>query len=338
MQIKDTYRNCEESVTRLLQKEMERWKVPGITVAIMEQGNIVYEKALGVKNPAGDPVTEDTLFEAASLTKTLFGTMVMGMAQRGQLNLDQPIMDVYQAKPWSDDPLFASITPRHCLCHGSGLPNWEEQPLKFLFQPMASYSYSGEGYYLLQHMVEQLTGKGLDDLLKETFLKPLGMNRSAAFWTPAIGAAFSNGYDGEGASIKVRDRVDLEGVAPEPNAAWSLYSNAFEMIHFLKYVAEQRGGLSEEQFAEMHRPQNWATPEIPWGLGWGLTKKDPAILWHWGDNTGFKSLSLLDWKEKNALSIFTNSDNGFAFWEAVAKELTDAPVSDIAAFVKVAEA
>ncbi|MBO5666656.1 MAG: serine hydrolase, partial [Firmicutes bacterium] len=136
---------------------------------------------------------------------------------------------------------------------------------------------------------------------------------------------------------KIRNVIDLSGEAPEPNAAWSLYTNAFDMAKFAQYIIQKHGGLGKEQFEEMTKPQNWATEEIPWGLGWGLTKKDPSLLWHWGDNTGFKSLMMIDPKWGEALIIFTNSDNGFAFWEAIAKELTDAPMDDIVNFVKVAE-
>ncbi|MBQ8589974.1 MAG: beta-lactamase family protein [Firmicutes bacterium] len=337
MRLNRTYLADTTKITDLLNKEMERCGVPGITVAAINKGEIIYTKALGVKNTQGDPVTEDTLFEAASLTKTLFATMVNGMAERGEVDMDKPVMDVYQGAPWSDDPRFLKITPRHCFCHGAGLPNWAPKPMEVKFDALTSYSYSGEGYYLVQHMVEQMTGKNLDELLKETFLNPLGMKHSAALWTPEIGAKFSYGFDKQGGIRKIRDEIDLEGEGPEPNSAWSLYCNAFEMARFLQYIIQKHGGLGESQFGEMTKPQNWATDQIPWGLGWGLTKKDPNLMWHWGDNSGFKSLTLVDPKFGDALSIFTNSDNGYAFWAAVAKELTDAPIDDIVHFVDVAE-
>ena len=324
-------------ITEFLTKEMERCNVPGITVAAIHKGEIVYSKALGVKTPQGEPMTEKTLFEAASLTKTLFGTMVNKMAEQGDLDLDKPISEVYIGDPWSDDPRFKTITPRHCLCHGSGLPNWAPKPMEVMFDPLSSYSYSGEGYYLTQFMVEQMTRKGLDDLLQESFLKPLRMYRSAAVWNPEMTEFFSYGFGTDGNVNKIRNVIDLSGEAPEPNAAWSLYTNAFDMAKFAQYIIQKHGGLEKEQFAEMTKPQNWATEEIPWGLGWGLTKKDPSHMWHWGDNTGFKSLMMIDPKWGEALIIFTNSDNGFAFWEAAAKELTDAPMDDIVNFVKVAE-
>ena len=337
MKLNKVYLQNPDSVTQLLMKEMDRFGIKGTSVALIHEGEISYQKALGVKNPEGDPITEDTLNESASLTKTLFGTMVMRMAQEGKIDLDQPIMEVFKGQPWSEDPRFLTITPRHCLCHSCGMPNWQAKPIDINFDPGSKFSYSGEGYFLLQHMIEQEEGKDLTQLLKEYFLIPLAMERATATWTPEVYAAFSCGYNKEGEVVKIRDRRRTEGNAPEPCAAWSLYGNAFEMVKFQLHIIRDHGGLNEETFAEMCRPQNWATDEIPWGLGWGLTKKDPGILWHWGDNEGFENLSLLDWKTGDALVIYTNSDRGSAFWNAVASELTDAPMEDIAPFVKVSE-
>ena len=107
-----------------------------------------------------------TLFESASLTKTLFGTLVLRLAQEGRLDIDRPIMDTLQDTPWSDDPRFVRITPRQCLCHACGLPNWEAKPMHMLFDPGQQYSYSGEGYFLTQRLVEQITEKDLNDVLE----------------------------------------------------------------------------------------------------------------------------------------------------------------------------
>jgi len=337
MRLNRTYLDDTTKITELLEMEMERFGVPGITVAAVHKGEVIYSKALGVKNPQGDPVTEHTLFEAASLTKTMFATMVNQMVEQGEVDLDKPIMEVYKGDPWSDDSRFRKITPRHCFCHGSGLPNWAPKPMEVMFDPLTGYSYSGEGYYLTQFMVEQMTENGLDELLRNAFLRPLRMHRSAAVWSPEMTEVFSYGFGTDGNVNKIRNVMDLAGEAPEPNAAWSLYTNAFQMVKFVQYIIQKHGGLGKEQFKEMTTPQNWATDEIPWGLGWGLSKKDPNLMWHWGDNTGFKSLMLIDPKWGDGLVIFTNSDNGFAFWEAVAKELTDAPMDDIVNFVKVAE-
>ena len=337
MRIKEEYVKNPHLVTELLSQLMERFGIKGVSAALLSGGEICYRQALGTKNPAGEPVTEDTLNESASLTKTLFGTLVMRLVDERKIDLDRPVMEVYQGAPWSNDERFMKITPRQCLSHSCGLPNWQEKPMDVNFDPGSRFSYSGEGYFLLQHMVEQITGKDLDKLFHEYFFNPLGMKRSAATWTPEIYAAFSCGFNKDGEVVKVRDKRRTTGNAPEPCAAWSLYSNAFELVLFQQYVVRERAGLSQDAFDAMRAPQITAGAGIPWGLGWGLCQKDEGIIWHWGDNEGFESLSLLDWKTGDAVAIFTNSDCGLDLWDAAASELTDAPMDDITAFVRIAE-
>ncbi|HIU27212.1 MAG TPA: serine hydrolase [Candidatus Fimisoma avicola] len=337
MKIKEKYLYDHELVAELLLKEMEHWGIKGASASMIHNGEIIFQKALGTKNPEGDPVTESTLNESASLTKTLFGTLIMRLIDEGKIDPDRPVMDVYKGEPWSYDKRFINITPRHCLSHSCGLPNWQDKPMEMIFDPGSRFSYSGEGYFLLQRMTEQIMGKDLNSLFHEYFLDPLGMEHSSATWTPEIYASFSCGFDKAGNVVKIRDKRRTAGHAPEPCAAWSLYSNAFDMALFQRYIINEHGGLKDETFALMHTPQIMASSQIPWGLGWGLCLKDDGILWHWGDNDGFESLSLLDWKTGDALAVFTNSDNGSYFWDAVAGQLTDAPMDDITSFVRIAE-
>lgn len=200
--------------------------------------------------------------------------------------------------------------------------------MHMLFDPGQQYSYSGEGYFLTQRLVEQITEKDLNELLMEYFLRPLHMDIASATWTPEIGRRFSLGFGVDGKVVKIRDKRRTTGNAPEPCAAWSLYGNSFEMIRFLQYMIRDHGGLEERWFTELRRPQIAAGTGISWGLGWGLCSADPTVLWHWGDNDGFKSISLLDWDSGDGISIYTNSDNGFAFWAQVCAELTDAVFMD----------
>ena len=210
--------------------------------------------------------------------------------------------------------------------------------MKLCFAPGTGYSYSGEGYYLLQHLVEQLEGKSMDTLFRENFFLPWGMDSSKAEWTPMVGAAFSMGFDKDGKVTKVRDCIDDEGLAPEPNAAWSLYTYAVDYARFLCRMIRERGGLSETLFAEMTKPQNEATPTVEWGLGFGIPKKDRNVLWHWGDNRGFKSFAVWDKVTGDGAVICTNSDNGVDFYLPLLKLLTDgAFYDDVADFIAHAE-
>lgn len=317
---------------------MEAHSIPGCTMAVIRQGKLVYSNAWGVRDTRGTPMTEGTLFECASLTKSVFTLLALQEVQADKLELDAPIAPLLRDKPWSEDPRFADITPRHCLSHGCGLPNWESRPMQMLFTPGERYSYSGEGYLLLQRLVEQLEGKGMDVLLQERIFPRYGMESSSARWTPVAGAAFSLGFDTDGKVNKVRDCVRTGGVAPEPNAAWSLYSYAADYARFLCGLMEDRGGLSPELFEQMTTQQNSADEHIAWGLGFGIPKASPSVLWHWGDNDGFKSFAVWDKVTGDGAVINTNSDNGLPFYMEVLKSLTDgAFFDDIAAFIRSAE-
>ncbi len=317
---------------------MEKHRVPGCTLACACGGAKRFSAAYGVRDRRGAPMTEGVLFECASLTKSLFALLAMQEVQLGKLDLDAPIAPLLQDAPWSEDPRFLSVTPRHCLSHGCGLPNWQARPMDMKFDPGTAYSYSGEGYFLLQKLVEQIEGKSMERLFRERFFAPFAMESATAFWTPAVGAAFAEGFDKEGKVTKVRSSRRVSGNAPEPNAAWSLYAYAAEYLQFLCGLMATRGGLRNELFDQMTSAQNSADANIDWGLGFGIPKKDPNVLWHWGDNDGFKSFAIWDKTTRDALVVTTNSDNGMAFYFDLLKTLTDGDYyGDICAFIEGAE-
>lgn len=317
---------------------MEKHRVPGSSAAFIRRGEIVWSGAFGVRGDGGAPMTEGVLFECASLTKSLFALLAMQEADAGRLDIDAPIAPLIADTAWSDDPRFAKITPRHCLSHGCGLPNWQARPMDMLFEPGTDFSYSGEGYFLLQRLVEQIEGKDMARLFRERIFEPFGMESSFARWTPAVGAAFSAGFSKDGAVNKIRSGSRVSGNAPEPNAAWSLYSYAADYARFLCAMINNRGGLSQEAFGEMTRIQNPAGNGISWGLGFGIPETEPDVMWHWGDNTGFKSFAIWDKATGDGAAVTTNSDNGMAFYMELLKRATDgAFYDDIARFINSAE-
>jgi len=317
---------------------MDKHGVPGATMAVIQNGEVVWSQAYGVRNEQDTPMHEGVLFECASLTKSLFALLAMQEVDMGKIDLDAPIAPLLKEEPWSNDPRFMSITPRMCLCHSCGLPNWQAKPMDIKFDPGTRYSYSGEGYFLLQKLVEQLEGKNMNELFKERFFGKFGMESSTAYWTPAVYAAFSVGFAKDGSIRKVKNERRVSGNAPEPNAAWSLYSYSAEYARFLCAMINDKGGLSDAAFSEMTRTQNKADDNIHWGLGFGIPDMEPDVLWHWGDNSGFKSFAIWDKVTKEGVVINTNSDNGMEFYIDVLKELTDGKFFDqIAEFIRGAE-
>lgn len=280
---------------------------------------------------AGDSVGERLFWQEQSELKDK-GSIIVIIAT------DIPLSARLGGEPWSQDPDFAKITPRQILSHSSGLPDWHSRPMPMLFAPGTAYSYSGQGYYLLQHLAEKITGQSLPELFAGHAFTPFQMHRSAVLWTPGVGSAISPGFDAEGNPCRVRDCVDLTGNAPEPNAAWSLYSNAADYARFISSLLCSRGGLREDTYHQMGSVQSIADDDIAWGLGVGLIRKEPSVRWHWGDNDGFKSLALWDQQTGDGLVVTTNSDNGLSLCYDLAAELTDADfLAAMAAIIETAE-
>ncbi|MEA5038721.1 MAG: serine hydrolase domain-containing protein [Clostridiaceae bacterium] len=320
------------------QEVLRLFPVPGITAAVFRGGQLSDSCALGVRDDQGISMTEDTLFEAASLTKSLFAALFLRLHDRKLLSLDEPVLSQLPDARWSADARFARITPRMALCHNAGLPNWSSRPMALLFEPGTSFSYSGEGYYLLQHLAEQVTRKSLPELFQEEFFIPWGMEDAAGVWSPKVGSHMSLGFGTDGRVVKRRDALDLSGNAPEPNAAWSLYANARIYAQFLCRMIMENGGLSEASFAKMTSRQNDAGGGILWGLGWGIPANKQSVLWHWGDNTGFKSFALWDKDSGDGLTVFTNSDAGVPFYMELCRRLTgETFYTEIASFIASAE-
>jgi CubicO group peptidase (beta-lactamase class C family) len=157
--------------------------VPGMTIGVLERGRLVWQQQLGVADAVSRvKVDADTLFEAASTSKPVFAYAVLRLVDRGILELDRPLASYLRPPYLPADARLDRITARHVLTHSSGLPNWSQEgnAETFLpaFEPGTRYRYSGEGFFWLQLVVEKLTGKGLDALMRELLFEPAGMTRS----------------------------------------------------------------------------------------------------------------------------------------------------------------
>jgi len=151
---------------------MTRTHANGMAVAVIDRGKVGYTRAFGIRNAKGDPLTADTVMYGASLTKTVFAYTVMQLVDQGKLSLDVPIRDdldkplpAYGPDPvfpdkygpykdLADDPRWEKITPRMALTHSTGFSNFwfiePDQKLHIHFDPGTRFSYSGEGFILLQ--------------------------------------------------------------------------------------------------------------------------------------------------------------------------------------------
>jgi CubicO group peptidase (beta-lactamase class C family) len=245
----------------------------GMAVAVIDHGKVGYVQAYGIRNAKGDPLTTDTVMYGASLTKTVFAYTVMQLVDQGKLNLDTPIKDdldrplpTYGPDPvfpdkhgpykdLADDPRWEKITPRMCLTHSTGFSNFwfiePDQKLHIHFEPGTRYSYSGEGFILLQFVVEhgrKAQGLGLDvgDLTNANFER-LGMNRTSLVWRDSFAANLADGWNDQGQPKQHDERSKVR-------AAGSMDTTISDLAKFV--AALVRGdGLQASSHAEMTKPQ-----------------------------------------------------------------------------------
>jgi len=262
----------------------------GMAVAVIDHGHVGYVHAYGVRNAAGDPLTPDTVMYGASLTKTVFAYAAMQLVDQGRVTLDAPIKDDLDAPlptygpdpifpdkygPYADlapDPRWEQITPRMCLTHSSGFNNFwflePDQKLRIHFDPGTRYSYSGEGFILLQFAIEHgrpAQGLGIDvGTLTETTFRRFGMTRTSLVWRNDFAGNVADGWDDRGLP-QPHDR------RRKVRVAGSMDTTISDLAKFA--AALVRGdGLTAASRAEMTRPQLHITtdhqfpplgPELP---------------------------------------------------------------------------
>nr|WP_275296994.1 serine hydrolase domain-containing protein [Jannaschia sp. Os4] len=314
--------------------------VPGVAMATLTgctPGGTVTAGLADVA--AGAPVTADTAFEAASLTKAVFATIVMQLVDEGVIDLDAPFAETF-AYPRIPDPRYARLTPRLVLTHRTGLPNWVDEgtdfhdrtaPIPFEAEPGTAFTYSGEGFQLLQAFVEDRTGATFEAL----FAARLGavMPRSAVARPVPAGVVPATAYaDASGAEPR-----GLDNLADRAMAASSLVTTADDYARFLAFVCDG-AGLEPATWAEMTRPQSPVPPEVlrigedgiepppgSWGLGWMILDVGTPMVGHGGSNDEFNAFAGFLPATGEGIVLLTNGRNGEKMVETVMAGLTPPP-------------
>ena len=303
--------------------------VPGMSIAIIEDGRISWHGAFGTRNAdTGEPVTDATIFEAASLSKPVFTYAVLKLVDRGVLALDRPLAeylaaaDLKQIYPAavSGDARWKTITARTVLTHRTGFPNWfNNGPMRFLFDPGQRFSYSGEGFSLLAAAVTTVAGRSFNELVQELVFDPLDMKDSSYVWRPDYERRFTASHDVFGGPT-------ARGRATSPRAGASLYTTATDYARFLVALANGTG-LAKATWEAMTQAQVGVVgrddkPCFSWGLGVGINQagRDTTI-WHWGDNGDLNAYFEIIPKERRGVVFFMNGANAHAITPLVTERI-----------------
>lgn len=245
-----------QQIDREARRMMAATGVQGLAMAVIDEGSVVFVRSWGYRNVERKlPLRTDTIMYGASLTKFAFAYMVMQLVDEGQLDLDRPIA-TYLPKPLPEYPFYGALagderwrdlTARILLSHTSGLANFASlEPdgrMRIHFQPGSRYAYSGEGYILLQFVLETGLGLKVGDEMQRRVFDRFGMTRTSMMWRPDFAENLADGYGQDGAFEPHDERST-------PRAAGSMDTTVTDFAKFL--AGFTRGvGLSAASHARM---------------------------------------------------------------------------------------
>ncbi|MGS2764109.1 serine hydrolase domain-containing protein [Sinomicrobium sp. M5D2P9] len=338
---KETIKNLKnvevppDSLNTFIRARMHDWNIPGLSIAVINNSEVVYHQTFGYADLEKQlPITETTIFEGASISKSVFAFFVMQYVEEGKLDLDKPL---YEYLPYPDiayDERYKKITARMVLSHRSGFPNWreneEDKKLKIKFEPGTDYEYSGEGYQYLAMVLKHIEGTDWNDLEKafqDKVAKPIGMKHTVFIQTPYTRKHKAEPYDGEGKPIDWKNNYwykkdDGRFVAPA-----SIHTEPLDFSKWMIAVMNRKvlSGTSYEELFKHHSLTSTSGINVYYTLGF-VTADEPYnnTYFHSGNNDGFTCWYLMDVDKKWGYVLFTNSTYGEklgnALWDYLEKE------------------
>jgi CubicO group peptidase (beta-lactamase class C family) len=296
--------------------------VPTAGIGVIENGKIKYVKVFG-ELEKGVPAPDNTIFNVASVTKTVVVMLTLKLVDKGQWDLDEPLSDYWVDPDVAGDSLLPKLTTRRVLTHTTGFPNWRsdrpDHKLAFEFAPGTKYQYSGEGFEYLRHALEHKFKKPLERLTDSLIFKPLGMKDTHQSWDSTMDEPrFAFPHDVEGNKIEVPYKTGV-------SAADNLLTTVKDYCRFGLFVMKG-GGLSPALFSDMVTPHSNIQKHSAMGLGWFLINGLPNgkyAIYHMGGDPGVKNMAFFLPKSKCGVVIFTNGDNGTRLYNNVIKAAFD---------------
>jgi CubicO group peptidase (beta-lactamase class C family) len=339
------YAATQAHITRLIEHGMAQNKVTGLSIALVDDQRVLWSQGFGYANLERKlPATAHTVYRVASISKLFTDTAAMQLAERGLLDIDQPVQKLLPAFATLARQPQAAITPRQLMTHHSGLPRDKMQgfhtappePISELVgylnqtplnvAPEYAFSYSNLGISLLGNLVQRVSGTPFTQHMERAVLAPLGMADSSFSTGPAQSERMAVGYK-QGVAQKEWPLRDVP--------AGGLNSSATDLARFMSMVfAQGKSGdqqiLKPETVAEMLRPQNSALPldlNFSVGLGWMLSTLGKSTLQnvgpvahHAGAIGMFRSQLYVLPQHKLGIVVLANSDSAMGLVDSLATE------------------
>lgn len=318
-----------QQIEGLLSKYHEYGQFNG-SVLVANNGEVIFKNGFGMANMEhGIPNKPDTKHRLGSITKQFTAALILQLVEQGKLELNAPISTCL---PNYAGPAAEVVTIHHLLTHTSGIPSYTSFPKFFKdqsrdpyspkdfvktfadstlqFTPGEQFDYSNSGYFLLGHIIEEVTGKTYKQVLQENILDPLDMKETGYDHHATILKNRAAGYERSANGYANAPYLDMS----LPYAAGSLYSTVEDMYKWDRALNTDKV-LSEESRKLMF------TPQIPAGnseysYGWmidkmpvGKTRDSVNMVGHGGGINGFNTL-IVRFPEEDDLIVLLNNTGG----------------------------
>jgi CubicO group peptidase (beta-lactamase class C family) len=340
-------------IEKLFNSWIARVHMPGAVMGIIVDGELVWVKTAGVRELKGRaPVTPDTVFRIASMTKSFTALSVLKLRDEGKLSLDDPVARYVPALaglpyPTKDSP---PLTIRHLLTHSEGFPEdnpwgdrqlgrsdetmreWLRAGLPFSTAPGTAYEYSNYGFAILGQVVARASGRPYDDYVNNEILKPLGMRASTLHMNAVPQNQVALGYRWEDNTWK-EEPILAHGSFGSMGGLWTSGRDlaryvAFLMSAFPPRDEAERGPVRRSSVREMQQasraqpafalrnavdaPLQLGVSSYGYGLGISQDCRFNYVVGHGGGLPGYGSL--MRWLPEYGVGIIAMGNVTYASW------------------------
>lgn len=277
---------------------LQRYRIPGLAIGVMRNGEVLITREYGKADPE-TPVSTDSVFIIASVTKNFTAAAILHLIDRGLVSLDDDIGKHVPDFPHRDK----GVTIRRLLNHTAGVRNitaipayWRQiaqpiEPARLIdifrdspldFKPGSSYSYSNSGYILLGAVIEKASGMSYGDYLRRNFFAPLGMTHTAYCGTRALVRGRVRGYERKDDAFADARHVDMS----QGYSAGGICSTAGDLLRWQQALNHGKV-LERRTLKQMVTPENGRT--YAFGIATG-SNSGHRVLFHAGGIYGYDAM------------------------------------------------
>ena len=327
----------------IVKRYMREASVTGLALSIINDNKLIYSQAYGYENKQlMIPLTENSIMSGASLSKFVFAYIVSRLVENNVLDLDMPLYS-YLEKPIPEYDQFRDlknnenwkkITARHCLSHSTGFPNSryfnQDHKLEIFFEPGTSTAYSGEGFTLLQFVIEKLTDSSLEDLVQKIVFEPLEMRNSSYISQNICEKNIASGHNLLEEPYKIQTYAN-------PRAGGSLQTSALDFSKFILHLLVNKDESyvkriispsirikKKYQFPSLSTitTDEYNSINLSYGLGCVVMDTETGkAFFKEGHGLGFQNYSISFPEAGTSIILLSNSDNAELVFKYLLEEL-----------------